>query len=163
LESATRTLPVMIVLFVPLLFGLHDLYAWARPEVVATDELLQHKRLYLNVPFFVIRTVLYFVAWGGVAYFINRWSREQDQRATDPGPTRWLGLLSGPGIVLYGLGITFAAVDWLMSLEPRWYSTIFGATLMVGQGLNAFAFAIIVIAVLADREPLSRVLAPVHF
>jgi hypothetical protein len=163
LESATRTLPVMVVLFIPLLFGLHDLYAWARPDVVANDELLQHKRLYLNVPFFVLRAVLYFVAWGGVAYLLNRWSREQDQRATDPRPTRRLRLLSGPGLVLYGLGITFAAIDWLMSLEPHWYSTIFGVTLMVGQGLNAFAFAIIVIALLADREPLSRVLAPVHF
>jgi len=163
LESATRTLPAMIVLFVPLLFGLHDLYGWTRPDVVAHDELLQHKRLYLNVPFFLLRAVLYFVAWGSVAYFINKWSLEQDQRATDPRPTRRLRLLSGPGLVLYGLGITFAAIDWLMSLEPHWYSTIFGVTLMVGQGLNAFAFAIIVIALLADREPLSRVVAPVHF
>ncbi|HKA53721.1 MAG TPA: hypothetical protein VKJ47_08665 [Candidatus Binatia bacterium] len=163
LESATRTLPLMIVLFVPLVFGLHDLYAWARPEVVAADELLQHKRPYLNVPFFLLRAALYFVAWGGVAYFINKWSLEQDQRAADPRPTRRLRLLSGPGLILYGLAITFAAVDWLMSLEPHWYSTIFGATLMVGQGLNAFAFAIMVAALLADRAPLSRVISPVHF
>src|SRR3954447_2632618 len=94
LESATRTLPAMVVLFIPLLFGLHDLYVWARPDVVANDELLQHKRLYLNVPFFVLRAALYFVAWGSVAYFLNKWSREQDQRATDPQPTRRLRLLS---------------------------------------------------------------------
>jgi hypothetical protein len=163
LESATRTLPLMIVLFVPLVFGLRDLYAWARPEVVASDELLQHKRLYLNIPFFLLRAALYFVAWGGVAYFINKWSLEQDQYAADPRPTRRLRLLSGPGLIVYGLAITFAAIDWLMSLEPHWYSTIFGVTLMVGQGLNAFAFAIIVAALLAGREPLSRVLSPVHF
>src|SRR5262249_54373880 len=163
LESATRTLPLMIVLFVPLVFGLHDLSAWARPELVAADELLQHKRPYLNAPFFLLRATLYFVAWGGVAYFINKWSLEQDQRAADPRPTRRLRLLSGPGLILYGLAITFAAIDWLMSLEPHWYSTIFGATLMVGQGLNAFAFAIMVAALLADRAPLSRVISPVHF
>ena len=163
LESATRTLPLMIVLFVPLVFGLRDLYAWARPEVVASDELLQHKRLYLNIPFFLLRAALYFVAWGSVAYFINKWSLEQDQYAADPRPTRRLRLLSGPGLIVYGLAITFAAIDWLMSLEPHWYSTIFGVTLMVGQGLNAFAFAIIVAALLAGREPLSRVLSPVHF
>src|SRR5262245_9961026 len=100
LESATRTLPLMIVLFVPLAFGLQDLYVWARPEVVADDALLQHKRLYLNVPFFLLRTVLYFVAWGSVAYFLNKWSREQDQHVTDPRPTQRLQLLSGPGLIL---------------------------------------------------------------
>ncbi len=163
LESATRTLPLMILLFVPLVFGLQDLYAWARPEVMATDELLQQKRLYLNIPFFLLRAVLYFVAWGSVAYFLNKWSLEQDQRAADPQPTRRLRLLSGPGLVLYGLAITFAAIDWLMSLEPHWYSTIFGATLMVGQGLNALAFVIVAAALLADRQPLSQVLSPAHF
>jgi len=163
LESATRTLPLMILLFVPLIFGLPDLYVWARPDAAVRDELLQHKMAYLNVPFFLLRAALYFLAWCSIAYFLNKWSVEQDQRAADPQPTRRLQLLSGPGLVVYVLAVSFAAIDWLMSLEPHWYSTIFGATLMVGQGLNGFAFVIIAAALLADRHPLAEVLAPAHF
>ncbi|MGH7966458.1 MAG: hypothetical protein ACRERD_32310, partial [Candidatus Binatia bacterium] len=141
LESATRTLPLLALLFVPLIFGLPHLYVWARPEVVAGDVLLQHKEAYLNVPFFLLRTVCYFAAWIGVAYFLNKWSLEQD-RGADPHLERRVRLLSGPGLALYGLAVTFASIDWVMSLEPHWYSTIYGAMVMVGQGLTAFAFAI---------------------
>ncbi|MGH8005732.1 MAG: hypothetical protein ACREQ3_01840 [Candidatus Binatia bacterium] len=162
LESATRTLPLLALLFVPLIFGLPHLYVWARPEVVAGDVLLQHKEAYLNVPFFLLRTVCYFAAWIGVAYFLNKWSLEQD-RGADPHLERRVRLLSGPGLALYGLAVTFASIDWVMSLEPHWYSTIYGAMLMVGQGLTAFAFAIVMAAVLADRPPLSQVISPAHF
>ena len=162
LESGTRTLPLMALLFLPLAFGLHDLYLWARPAVVANDEVLQHKSLYLNVPFFLLRAVCYFAAWIGVAYFLNKWSSAQDQ-AFDPRLEQRLRQLSGPGLVLYTLAVTFAAIDWLMSLEPHWYSTIYGAMFMVGQGLAALAFAIAVLVLLADRQPLADVLSPAHF
>jgi hypothetical protein len=78
LESGMRTLPLMLVLFVPLLFGLHELYIWARPEAVADDEILRHKSLYLNIPFFMVRLAIYFIAWLTIAYFVNRWSRQQE-------------------------------------------------------------------------------------
>lgn len=162
LESGTRTLPLMAVLFIPLVFGLPHLYIWARPEVVAGDELLQHKDAYLNVPFFLLRTAGYFVVWIGVSYFLNKWSLQQDQ-GVDLQLERRMRLLSGPGLAFYGLAVTFAAIDWVMSLEPHWYSTIYGAMLMVGQGLTAFAFAITMTAMLADREPLSEVISPGHF
>src|SRR5581483_3385780 len=152
LEAATRTLPLMILLFVPVAFGISDLYVWAHPEAVAGDELLQHKAVYLNVPFFLVRAALYFLAWCGIAYFLNKWSLEQDQRGADPQPTRKMQILSGPGLVVYFLTFTFAAVDWLMSLEPHWYSTIFAAVLMMGQGINAFALVIIAGALLTDRR-----------
>jgi hypothetical protein len=166
LEAGTRTLPLMVVLIVPLLFGLHDLYIWTRPQAVASDELLRHKSLYLNVPFFILRTGVYFVVWIVVAYCLNRWSRLHDQeqeRLHERSLQRRLQLLSGPGLVLYGITVTFAAIDWAMSLEPYWYSTIYGVIFIVGQGLATLAFAIIALALLADFAPFAGVVAPAHF
>jgi hypothetical protein len=159
LESAIRTFPVMILLFAPLLFGLPDLFLWARPEVVAQDPILRQKAAYLNIPAFIVRAVLYFAIWWVVGFFLTRWSHEQDQTA-DPELTQRLQTLSGPGLVLYGLTVTFSTIDWLMSLEPHWYSTIFGMIFMVSFGLIAFAFVISVAYFLARREPLSQVIAP---
>jgi len=161
LESAMGTLPVMVVLFLPLLFGMRDLYPWARPEEVANSEILRHKALYLNVPFFVIRAGVYFAVWIGLAFLLNKWSLDQE-RTTDNTPTRRLQILSGPGLVVYGLTMTFASVDWVMSIEPEWFSTIFGISLIVGQALAGLAFAIPVAVLLADREPLADVVIPAH-
>jgi hypothetical protein len=166
LESATRTLPLLVILFLPLTLGLHDLYEWARPEAVAHDPILQQKRLYLNVPFFLARAALYFAVWLTVARFLNRWSLEQDD-VRDPAREAWLASrlenLSRGGLVLYGITMTFAAIDWGMSLEPHWFSTIYGVIFMGGQGLSAFVFVIPVAALLADRPPLSRVLTADRF
>jgi len=162
LESATRTLPLMALLFVPIALGLTNLYEWARPEVVAHDPALQHKSLYLNVPFFLGRAVFYFAAWIATAYFLNRWSLEQDEGA-DPRLTRRLEMLSRGGLLLYALTMTFAAMDWGMSLEPHWFSTIYGVMFMGGQGLSTFAFAITIAALLAQRPPFSRIIAPEQF
>jgi len=162
LESGTRTLPLMAVLFIPLLFGLSDLYSWARPEVVASDEILRHKSSYLNVPFFVFRTAVYFAVWIGVAHVLNKWSLAQDQTA-DPSLARRFELLSGPGLVLYGGTVTFASIDWVMSLDPHWFSTIYGVMFMVGQVLATLAFVIVAMMLLAGYKPLSAVLTPGHF
>ena len=162
LESATRTLPVLVFLFVPLLFGLHELYIWARPEVVMADEILQRKSVYLNIPFFVVRSALYFIVWLVVSFALNTWSVTQDQAGADPSERR-MRLLSGPGLVLYVLTATFAAVDWMMSLEPHWFSTIYGILVIVGQLLATLAFAVAVVALLADTPPLSQVISPAHF
>ena len=159
LEGATRTLPLLTVLFVPILFGLDDLYLWARPEAVAKDAILQHKQPYLNVPFFVARAALYFGAWLFLMWQLNRWSLEQDKTG-DVALARRMQLFSGPGILLYVFTITFAAFDWVMSLDPHWYSTIFGLLILAGQGLAAFAFTIAVLAALSDRPPLSSVVEP---
>jgi hypothetical protein len=165
LESGMRTLPLMVVLFIPLLFGLRDLYSWARPEVVANDEVLRHKSPYLNVPFFGVRLAVYFVSWLALAYLLNRWSRQEEQApgvsARDPIHRR-LALFSGLGLLLYGLTMTFAAVDWVMSLEPHWYSTIYGILILVGQLVAALSFGVVALALLAGFEPLSEVLSPEH-
>ncbi len=156
LEAATRTLPVLTLLFVPLALGLGDLYAWAQPARVEADEELQHKAPYLNVGFFLIRAAAYFVIWNGLQFLLNRWSARQDTSRDKRLDDRCQGL-SAAGLVLYVVTITFASIDWVMSLEPHWYSTIYGAMLGMGQVLSGFAFAIAMFLLLADRPPLDAV------
>lgn len=162
LEAAARTLPALFLLFTPLLFGLGELYPWARPEAVAADELLQHQQPYLNVGFFVGRWILYFALWAGFAWLLSRLSKRQDETA-DPRLARRMQVISAPGLALYALAATFASFDWLMSLEPHWFSTIYGVYFLGGQGLGAFAFLILAALFLAEREPMDRVLARRHF
>ena len=161
LEAATRTLPLTAIAFLPLLAGLHRLYEWTHAEAMAADELLRKKALYLNTPFFVARAVVAFAAWFAVAYFLNRWSAAQDERA-DPALSRRLQLLSGGGLVVYALTTTFTSVDWVMSLEPHWYSTMYGVLFMVGQALGALALATIAVVLLSGREPVSGFLGGRH-
>jgi len=162
LEAGSRTLPLMALLFVPLLFGLRELFLWARPEAVAAQAILRHRAPYLNGPFFFARAVLFFAIWIALASLLSKWSLEQDRTAA-PDLTRRLQRLSGPGLVLYGLTVTFAAFDWVMTLGPQWHSTIFGAVFMVGQGLAALCFVVVVSSRLADRGPLSGVISPKVF
>jgi len=154
LESGTRTFYLMAVLALPLLFGLRLLYSWADPEKVKLDPILQYKQPYLNVPFFILRTVIYFIAWIALAYFLNKWSREQDETA-NPHLAKRLQNLSGPGMVIYGLTVTFASIDWVMSLEPRWFSTIYGMIFMVTQALAAMSIVTIAVILLSTQKPLS--------
>jgi hypothetical protein len=164
LEAASRTLPLLTLAFVPILFGLPFLYIWARPEVVAADPILQAKQPYLNTPFFIIRAVLYFAIWNALAFMLNRWSLEQDAAGPMPiGSERRFRQISAPGLMGYGLTITFASVDWVMSLDPYWFSTIFGVLFMGGHALSAMAFAIAVLSVTSRYEPLADVVDPSHF
>jgi hypothetical protein len=160
--AAARTLPVMTVLFIPVLLGISHLYIWSHADVVAHDEILQKKQLYLNVPFFLARTAFYFLAWNTVSYLLNRWSLEQD-RSGDPRIARRMQRLSAGGLLVYGLTITFASFDWVMSIEPHWYSTIFGVLIMGGQALSAMAFLIVVLQWLVQRPPLDRIIVRQHF
>lgn len=158
MEAATRTLPALLILGLPLLFGMERLYPWARPEA-ADDPLMQAKEPYLNVRFYVVRFILYFLIWGGIAFLMSRMSRRQDQ-GDDPGITRRMQLFAAPGLAAYCLAVTFASVDWLMSLQPAWYSTMYGVYLMGSQGLAALAFLITFGVWLSRREPMDRVLHP---
>jgi len=158
LEAGIGTLPVMTVLFVPLLFGLHDLYEWTHTEVVAADHVLRQKVAYLNVPFFIARSAIYFAAWLVLAFFLLRWSRLQDESSDAALPDR-LRKLSGGGIVVFGLVMTFAAFDWIMSLEPHWFSTIFGLIFIVSAALGAMAFVVVAAYLLSGREAFGRVFA----
>jgi hypothetical protein len=159
LEAAIQTLPLMALLFIPLLFGLADLYPWAQTEVVAADPLLQQKAAYLNIPFFIARAVAYFAVWIVLGRLLVTWSLQQDRSADDTLTLR-LQRLSGPGLVLYGLTVSFAVIDWIMSLEPKWYSTIFGMIFMVSFGLAALALAILATRFLEREKPLAQVISP---
>ncbi len=159
MEAATRTLPWMLLLFLPLLLGLEELYVWVNPGEGEHHELLHAKEPYLNVPFFIVRQFLYFAIWGAAAFLISRMSARQD-RGEDPGITRRMQLFAGPALAGYCLAVTFASVDWLMSLQPEWYSTIYGVYLMGSQALTALAFLIAFGLWLARRDPLDRVLHP---
>jgi len=162
LEAATRTLPVGAVLFVPIVFGMPRLYEWTHADVLAHDELLQKKAAYLNTPFFVVRTALAFAIWILVAFFLNRWSREQDSQGDHKATDRKLQLLSGGGLVLFALTTTWTSVDWVMSLEPHWYSTMYGVLFMVGEGLGALALATLAVVRLSGARPLSEFIGGKH-
>jgi hypothetical protein len=163
LEAATRTLPLMLLLFLPILLGAHSIYEWTHPDKIAAHPALVEKaRLYLNLPFFSVRAVLYFAIWILLAFFLNRWSLEQD-RTGDNQFTKKMRILSGPGMVLFVATVTFASIDWVMSLDPEWSSTIFGLLFVAAWGLSALAFTVAILAWLTKREPMAHVVAPLHF
>jgi hypothetical protein len=160
LEAGTRTLPLMAFAAVPLFLNARSLYSWARPD--QNDPIVLAKHLYLNLPFFMARAVIYFACWFLLTYLLNTWSREEDR---DPTTSLWMRLesLSGGGLVLFGLTVTFASIDWVMSLEPRWFSTIYGLMFMTGVTLAAMAFVIAILIWFSDQEPLASVVTPAHF
>jgi len=159
IESGTRTLPVLAVMFIPILFGIPRLYEWSQPDKVAQIRALQLKHAYLNIPFWIIRTLIYFAVWLFYVYRLNRMSARQDETGDTSLPGRFQRF-SGPGLVVYGLTITFASFDWAMSLEPQWYSTIYGMLWIVSQALSGLAFAIAILALLAGTAPISRLSLP---
>jgi hypothetical protein len=126
MEAGTRVLPMMIVLFIPVAVGMKSLYLWTDPAEIAKDKHLQEiTRAYLNPSGFIGRAVIYFLIWGVLDYYLNTWSKQQDI-AGAPDVSAKLRRLSGPGLVLYGFSMTFALIDWVMSLQPHWISTIYG-------------------------------------
>ena len=162
LESAGLTVPVLAVLFVPIALGVRVLYPWAQPEHMAHDPVLQQKAIYLNVPFFLIRAAGYFVLWTFLARSMAYWSLAQDA-SDSPLPARRLHHLSRATLLLLGLTMTFAAIDWMMSLEPHWASTIYGIIYMGGGVLTSFAFVIPALAALRDRPEVAAVATPDTF
>ena len=159
MEAGAMTLLPLAVLFLPVAFNLPILYPWARPEEVRLDEDLYRKTAYLNVSFFLIRALAYFAIWIVFAFLLRRWSRAQDE-TTDPAPSHRLQQMSGPGLVLLFLTGTFAAIDWGMSLEPNWASTIYGTMLIVGQALSTLALMLVVAIMLAVDRPMNEVATP---
>jgi hypothetical protein len=161
LESSMKTFPLMAVLFLPFLFlgGLPALYNWADPAKVAADPVLQYKHSYLNVPFFTVRAAIYFFAWILITSLLDKWSREQDETGA-PNLTGRMRSLSGLGLLIYGLTATFASVDWVMSLEPHWASTIYGLIFMVTEALASMAFVTLVVILLSKQPPLANLVSP---
>jgi hypothetical protein len=162
LEAAARTLRWMALFAIPL--GMLYFPYLDRLASVGVDghPLVPFKRAYLNPSFFGARTVIYFAVWVILASSLEKWSAIQD-RTGSPDCIRRLQSLSGPGLVIYGLTVTYASVDWIMSLEPTWFSTIYGMIIMVTQALAAMAVVTVTVALLGDRKPLPKILTPLLF
>ena len=164
LGAAMRCIPLMTVLFVPILFGLPYLYVWARPlDGIADVHLREHlqdlTRSYLSVHGVLIRALVYFAIWNLLSFLLTRWSREQDQPGARDNTSRFKAV-SGPGLILYAFTISFAIIDWVMSIDPSWISTIYGLILLIGEVLAAMCFAVVVERILVNYKPMSDWLTP---
>ena len=160
-ETVFATIPVMAALFLPVYFGLHDLYSWTVPGAAEHDALLQWKAPFLNVPFFLIRAVLYFGLWSFIALLYYRGSRGQDATG-DPAVSARLRRLAGPAIIVLALTMTFASIDWVMSLTPHWYSTIFGLYFFAGSFVGYFALLSVVVVAMHGAGLLDTVINAEH-
>ena len=162
LEAATRTLPLILILFIPIIVGLKLIYPWTSSELMNSAESLKEKASYLSPGFFIIRAAIYFAFWSVCAWALNWFSLQQDLTARKRYRRR-MQMVSGPGLAFLIISITFAAVDWVMSLEPAWFSTIFGLIFVAAWSLSALSFAILTMSWLSRRPPMDKVAQPRHF
>jgi hypothetical protein len=162
LEAGFMNLPLMLVLFIPIFFGLKYIYPWAEPAQVAHDPVLQQRHGYQNTWMFIGRAVLFFLIAIWMTQRLRRLSLNQDQ-TTDATPTRKARTLSGPGVVIYSLLGTFVYVDWVLSLETKWYSTMFAVIMLIGQILVAYAFCVVMLTLFKNHDPIARVVNKTHY
>jgi len=164
LGAAMRTLPLLALLFIPIILGMHRLYLWAQPlDNIADKHLREHlhdiTKTYLTANGFIIRAVFYFAIWNLLSFLLTKWSKQTD-RPGAPDNTQRFKAVSGPGLILYSFTISFAAIDWVMSLDPSWVSTIFGLIILIGEVLSAMCFAVVVERILFNYRPMSEMLKP---
>ncbi len=150
LEAGMRTLPAMAVLFIPVALGLTSLYPWTNHDLVAHDAALLSKAIYLNPKWWIIRAVSYFAIWILLAAWVRRWLVPSPQGHTLEQLHRSQRLSAG-GLLVFVLSVSFAAIDWVMSIEPHWFSSIFGGIVLVGAGMSAFT-ACTMTAILMHRQ-----------
>src|ERR1700680_1137635 len=164
LGAAMRTVPLLALLFIPIALGIHKLYIWAQPlNQIADKHLREHlediTKTYLTTNGFILRAIFYFAIWNLLSFLLSHWSK-QTGRAGAPDNTPRFKAVAGPGLILYGFTISFAAIDWVMSLDPSWISTIFGLVILIGEVLSAMCFAVVVERILFNYKPMSEMLQP---
>jgi hypothetical protein len=162
--AAMRTLPLLAALFIPIILGIHKLYIWAQPlDQIEDKHLREHlediTKTYLTANGFISRAIFYFVIWNLLSYLLSKWSIEGDKPGA-PDNTNRFKAVAGPGLILYGFTVSFAAIDWVMSLDPSWISTIFGLVVLIGQVLAAMCFAVVIERILYSYKPMSEMLTP---
>jgi hypothetical protein len=160
-ETVFATMPVMAVLFVPLLFGLHDLFSWSVPGAADHDALLKWKSPFLNVTFFVIRAAIYFVSWSAIAIVYYSRSRSQDVTG-DAAVSARLRRFAGPALIVMAITSTFASIDWIVSLSPQWYSTMFGVYFFAGSFIGFIALMSVLVPVMRRVGLLDTIVTPEH-
>lgn len=152
---------IWALFLIPIILGLHTLYHWSHAELMATDPVLQGKAPYLNTPFFIIRQIIYFSVWSFFGYRMYQKSVEMDDTA-DWGLQTLLRRTSGPGLFLFTITSAFASFDWLMTLDPHWYSTIFGVYYFAMSFQGLFATLILVVMFLWSRGILTNTIQKGH-
>jgi hypothetical protein len=161
LESATRALPLVFILFAPIFFGFRHIYgAWLNAPATGEGKLSDFQQHYLTSEWFHIRALIYFAVWLGLMWIFNSWSRKQDTDHEDRALRRRLKMLAGPGIILYVFAMSFAAIDWVMSLSPHWASTIYGFLYVAGQLISSMSLMICVVVLLSRTPVFAGVLKP---
>ena len=165
-EAGSRSLKVVALMFIPLAIGVytHSFYEWT--HLPPTDHAIEARGIYLLPWFWIVRSVIYFSLWGVMVYLLNKWGAAQDKTTTVEESRLLLeraSRFSGPTMVIYALVVTFAVVDWVMTLDHHWYSTMWGFLYIAGWALSAFAFVIALLANLADKAPMNKILGKKHF
>ena len=159
--AAMRCVPLMTVLFIPIFFGMSKLYVWDRPFNAIPDEVRKHlqasTRSFLTVQGFILRAIIYFAIWNLLSFFLTKWSKRQNRPPIRDYSTRFKAL-SGPGLILYAFTTGFASIDWIMSIDPGWISTIYGLIILAGQLLTATCFAVVIERILVNHKPMDELL-----
>lgn len=166
LEAGTRTLPVLVVLFIPLAIGVYTRSFFEWTHLTTEDHVMAQRGVFMTPWFWVVRSAIYFVLWGVMIQLLNKWSAQQDKTLTVEESRLVLekaSRFSGPTMVVYCLVVTFAAVDWMLELDSHWFSTIWGLLFVAGWALSCFCFVVAVMAYLSDKAPMDRVLGKRHF
>lgn len=170
-EAASRTLPLVFLMFIPLAIGVYfhsfmEFTHMGTSDIEKDIHLMEHRGVFMAPWFWIVRSIIYFALWGGMIYLLTKWSDAQDRTTDLAGSERLLekaSRFSGPTMVIYALVVTFAVVDWVMMLDPHWFSTIWGLLFVVGWALSCFAFAIILLSYLSDKKPMDGILTKRHF
>lgn len=155
-EAGYAAIPLVALAFVPIAMNVRTMYPWADPSLVSADADLQKKALWLNVEGWQVRAVAYFAVWIVLAVLVNLLSPNEDKEAESP-RNLWMQRVSGAGLILYGFSITLAVVDWVMSLEPHWFSSIYGVIYFGGQTMAGLSLCVVVMGWLEDCPPFNRV------
>ena len=166
LEAATRTLPLVIIMFIPLAIGVwtHSFYEWT--HLPPTDHVMEVRGIFMTPWFWIVRSIGYFFLFSIMVYLLNKWSVQQDKTVTVEESRLVLekaSRFSGPTMVIYALTVTFAVIDWMLTLDPHWFSTMWGLLFVAGWALSCFCFVVAILAYLSDKAPMDRVVGKRHF
>ena len=167
LEAGSRTLPVLFILFLPMMIGVAtaSVYNWTHLSA-ATDEAMRHRGWYMTSWGWIGRSVIYFILFYVMAWYLNRASADQDNATTGEGAAKYLiqaSRFAGPTTVIFCLVVSFAAVDWVMTLDPHFFSTIYGMLFIAGWALSCFCFVVLILALLSDWTPMNDFVGRRHF
>jgi len=165
-EAATRVFPVVVILFIPLAIGVMTKTVYEFTHLPATDPTVVQRGWFMTPESWVLRSIGYFLLLGIMAYLLNKWGGEQDKAKDNEAAAALLrtsSRFSGPATFIYAIIVSFAAVDWVMILDPHWFSTIYGLLFVAGWGLSFLCFGVLILAMLSDKAPMNHVVGKRHF